>query len=272
MGYGVDNDERFSQLLEAKYPNLDVLNFAQSGSGVDVQLLIYENIAKPFEVDGYIFAPSTLDITRNVLQFMPSAQRNQIVYWPKPYFTLNADDLVLHNVPVPKMDTMSEQEAAKKPEALVDLDTSPYTNRIVMMLPHSIKQSRLYDRISLAVRRPYRGYDSETSEQWRLMRALIKRFIQQVEGKIVFLMPLPTYDQVVMNQQVNYLSRFEEFHSPEENCFVIDVLPYFNRLPPHERRKCRLDNDEMHHYSPMAHQVIADALSDFLDQHFPDLT
>lgn len=271
MGWGVDNNEAFSELLEAKYPNLDVLNFAQAGSGVDVQLLIYENIAKPFEVDAYIFAPCTLDITRNILQFMPSFSKNQIVYSPRPYFTLNGDNLILHNVPVPKMDTLSEQEAAKRPEALVDLETSPYTNRIGMMLPRSIKQSRLYDRISLALRRPYRGYNSETTEQWRLMRALIKRFVQQVEGKFIFLMPLPTYHHLDMNHQVNYLKRFEEFHNPEKNCFVIDVLPYFKRLPPDERRRCRLENDPLHHYSPMAHQVIAGAVSDSLAQHYPDL-
>lgn len=272
MGWGVDSRDRFSDLLEAKYPSLDVMNFARSGTGTDQQLLIYENIAKPFEADAYIFAPCTVDIARNMHQYLPAASpEEQIVYYSKPYFTLDKNRLILHNVPVPLWKTMSEKDAREDPEALSDLGTSPYTNRIMLLLPEWIRESDLFLRISVALRQPYRGYDSAESESWLLTRAIFERLINQVNGKPVFIVPLPTYHHVDMNLAPHYFARFAELHDPERNCFVIDVLPYFRRLSPENRKKCRLENDRMYHYSPEAHRVVADAISDALAKHCPDM-
>jgi len=270
MGWGVDNAERFSDLLEAKYPNLDVMNFALSGAGMDQQLLIYENIAKQFEADAYIFAPCTIDITRNLLNFMPSISPDGIVYQPKPYFTLSENRLVLHNVPVPRKPLPVEEVAADR-EAFTDLDTNPYTVRIFQLIPQSIKKSKRFERLSLAFRRPYSGYDSKESESWLLTRAICQRFIQQVGGKPVLIVPIPTHHHIEMDIDTNYVERFMELNDAGGSCFVTDVLPYFKRLSPENRLKCCLENDSLRHYSPQGHRIVADAISDILTEHCPEI-
>jgi carbamoyltransferase len=269
MGWGVDNGDHFSDILEAKYVKLDVMNFALSGTGTDQQLLIYEHIAKPYEADAYIFAPCTLDITRNMLELMPGRSKSRIIYYPKPYFTLENGDLKLHNVPVPKK-AISDKDAAKRADVVSDFETSPYTKKITMILPQWIKQSRLFEQITIAIRGPYREYESNT-DAWTLMLAIFLRFIKQVNGKPVFIIPLPTYHHIEMNLPSTYLTRFAELNKHENNCFVVDVLPYFKRLSLESRRACRLDNDPLHHYSPQGHKVIAEAISDSLAEHCPNL-
>jgi carbamoyltransferase len=268
MGYGVDCGSRFSDLLEAKYPNFDVMNFGLSGTGTDQQLLIYENIAKPFEADLYVFAPCTIDIIRNELEFMPSLAR-QPFYTPKPYFTLDEDRLILHNVPVPR--TRLSEEDAKKSETSIHRDTSPYVTRIFRALPQWMRESETFDRIALAVRQSYSAYQSESSKSWRLMRAIIKQFIREVNGKPVFVLPMPTYHHFILKLAPTYVARFAELHDPKGNCFVIDVLPYFERLSPENRRKCRLVNDPGSHYSPQGHKVVANAISDALAEYCPNM-
>ena len=248
MGWGVDNGDRFSDYLEMKYQNLDVMNFGASGTGTDQQLLIYENIAKLFEADAYIFAPCTINIIRNELDLSPTLARHPS-YRPKPYFTLENASLVLHNVPVPN-EQLSEVAAAKRlgSRALSSLDTSPYSYKILRVLPERVRQSDLFNRLSIFVRNPYSGYGSESSDSWRLMWAILQRFIQQAQGKPVFIIPLPTYHHFILNLPPTYVSRFAELHNPEGNCFMINVLPYFSRLSSDELKQCKLVNDP--HYSP----------------------
>ena len=45
-GDGVHNRQRYGDLLEQRFPGLQVLNFGQSGTGTDPQLPIYQQFAK----------------------------------------------------------------------------------------------------------------------------------------------------------------------------------------------------------------------------------
>jgi len=243
------------------------MNFALSGTGTDQQLLIYENIAKRFEADFYIFAPSTINIERNEVRWMPLVRQSGVR--AKPYFTLDeGHTLVLHNVPVPNVH-LSEKEITRRPEALSVLDYSPDLAKILRVTPEWLRWSDLFIRMSLILRQPYRGYGTKNSKSWLLMRAILDRFIEQVNGKPVFIVPLPIYHHIEMNLAPTYLSRFLELHDPKRNCFVIDVLPNFRRLSREERRMCRLVNDG--HYSQQGHKIVSEAISNTLAERCPNM-
>jgi len=80
-GFGVQNGERFSDLLERSYPNLDVLNFGLDGTGTDQQLLIYETLAKPFEADAHIFAIYVKNTMRNQVDMLPTRDPESDAVW-----------------------------------------------------------------------------------------------------------------------------------------------------------------------------------------------
>lgn len=67
FGYGVDADERFSSLLEARDAGLEVLNFGLCSSGMDQQYLVYREIASRFESDAVLWTPFANNVARCAL-------------------------------------------------------------------------------------------------------------------------------------------------------------------------------------------------------------
>jgi len=266
VGWGVNNRDCYSELLESKYRNLDVMNFALSGSGTDQQLLVYESIAKRFEADLFIFAPCTVNILRNEVKWMPLVRKSGVR--AKPYFTLDEkQNLLLHNVPVPNVQ-LSEKEIAQ-PESLSVLDYSVDLAKIIRVTPEWLRWSDLFLRMSLTMRQTFHGYDTKDSESWLLMRAILNRFIDQIEEKPIFIVPIPTYHHFAMDLNPTYLARFAELHDPERNRFVIDVLPGFRQLSRQERRACRLEKDP--HYSLQGHRIVAEAISSAMEEHCSEI-
>jgi hypothetical protein len=100
------------------------------------------------------------------------------------------------------------------------------------------------------------------------MRAILERFIEEVKGKPIFIVPLPDYAHYSGSVTPTYLDRYEKLHDPSTDCFVIDPLPHFNRLSPQDRRKC-ISTEE--HYTAFGHQVVAEAISEALKKYCPAL-
>jgi len=254
QGWGVNNGERWSDYLEKEHPKLDTMNFALTATGTDQQLLIYESIAKPYEADLYILAPCTNNILRNIAEFGPRVGEQ---YRSKPYFTLDDGSLVLHNVPVPN-------KLAERKDALEKLS---FRSNYRATLPEWVLESSFLNKLSVAVKDPYEDYKDKDSKSWQLMRAIIQRFIQQVDRKPVFILPLPTVLHSMRGP--TYLSRFRELQDSSENCYLIDVLPYFSKLSSDDLKRCRFPNDA--HYSALGHKIVAKAVSDALSEYTPEL-
>ncbi|HMK83319.1 MAG TPA: hypothetical protein VK503_06345 [Candidatus Bathyarchaeia archaeon] len=260
-GESVTNRQRFSDLLEKFYPNLDVMNFGLSGSGTDQQLLIYETLAKSFEADAYIIAPFWSNIARNMVDLYVFGRRRGVAWMAKPYFLLEGDNLALHNTPVPRTGLISDEDATKH-RTLPEPETGDNTG---FTLPWEFPDP-LRTKLRFALTRPYSGYESDESRSWRLMRAILERFIGEVNGKPVFIVPLPDYAHYSCGVAPTYLARYEKLHDPSIDCIVVDPLPHFNRLSSEELTKCR---SKEAHYSAFGHHVLAEAISDALERHCP---
>lgn len=240
-GDGVSNGERFTDLLEARFPHLDALNFGLNGSGTDQQLLVYETMARDYEADAYVFCVCVENIARNACTCFPSyAFREHLtVYRPKPWFKLENGVLVLRNQPVPL-----EKRSA---DALGDWRCDfPYVR---------------------GTRDPYAVYVDPESAHWRLMKAILQRFLAQVPGKPVLIVPLPMDVHYLERFPPTYLPRFNELDAPAEGVHVVDILPALTRPPMRERRKLRFSGDP--HYTRQAHALVADALEYYLARHCP---
>jgi len=260
-GESVANPQRFSDLLEKSYPNLDVMNFGLHGTGTDQQLLIYETLAKQFEADAYIFAPFWSNIARNMADLYVFGRRRGVAWMAKPYFLLEGDNLTLHNTPVPRTGLISNEDAPKH-RALPEPEFGPSTAfTLPLKLPDLVRK-----KLWFALTRPFSGYESDDSPSWRLMRAILERFIEEVKGKPIFIVPLPDYAHYSGSVPPTYLARYEKLHDPSIGCFVVDPLPHFKRLSSQERRKC-ISTEE--HYTPLGHQVVAETISDALEKYCP---
>jgi len=244
-GDGVSNGERYSDLLEQKYnSNLDVINFGLNGSGTDQQLLIYENIAKDYEADAYIFAICVENIARNTYTCFPSMSNweQTIYYRPKPYFVLENGNLLLNNQPVPLEKRQHDQLGDWK---------------------HGFPYLPEYPSDAYAV------YRYKDGEYWQLMKKILERFLEQVKGKPVFIMPLPMYDHYLEQSPAIYLERFKELVDLSQDHFLINVLQEFMKYPINERKLFRFPKDP--HYTPFAHEVVAGAIELNINNSVPTL-
>lgn len=242
-GDGVSNGDRACDLLERRFPGLDVLNFGLPNSGTDQQLLVYENIARSYEADAYIFAVTVENILRNVQTCRPSGDiRGSVAFLPKPYFTPDGEGLRLHHQPVPRRRIGADELAAQP-------GRSP------------LERENHFADIEAVCR-----YDADL---WELMRRILLRFIDGVAGKPVFLIPLPLYYFFLDGAAPRYLDRFREFERSDMRCSVIDPLPYFLNLPFAERVRCRFPHDA--HYTPAGHEIVARAIIDHLTKRMPAL-
>src|SRR6185436_4284600 len=67
-GQFVSNAHRFSELLERRIPNLEVINLGLEGSGTDQQVLLYEHVGLRYEHDLVVLMPFLQNLRRNMVE------------------------------------------------------------------------------------------------------------------------------------------------------------------------------------------------------------
>ncbi len=249
IGEGADVKDRYSNLMEASEPGLEVMNFGLQGSGPDVKYLIYRELGRQFNSELLMLSPHASNITR-VLQRFTSFQSPDggVFLLPKPFFTLTKDGgIELNNVPVPN-------ERIEEGDPRFDyLPHQPGLGRV-------IKRSRWKYRVaSLVNYQPFPEYDDPTGPAWLLMERIIERLIAERAGRRVVLAPLPSWFHVMKPSLANYIPRFAELADRSPDTHFINVLPHFSELPVKRRIECFMSPTDSH-YSPTGHRVVADAI------------
>ena len=241
-GDGVSNHKRFTDLLEARYTQLEALNFGLNGSGTDQQYLIYETFARHFEAHAYVFCICVENIARNLCTCRPSYdyKEHQVIYRPKPYFELENNDLVLKNYPVPR-----EKRHIR--------DLGDWVCEFPYLSNHPDDA--------------YAIYRYENSPHCILMEKILKNFIKKVSGYPVFIVPLPMKDHYLERSPATYWDSFKKLHDVNKKTYVIDVLTAL---------KSSRDRDSFYfiddpHYTESAHNLISNVLEYEINRYHPEL-
>ena len=116
---------------------------------------------------------------------------------------------------------------------------------------------------------PYAIYQYPDRPHWRTMQAILDRFIGQVSGKPVFIVPLPMYDHYLEQLPPTYWPRFRELEDRLGNVFAVDLLPAFTHRPLAQRKSFRFADDP--HYTAAAHAAVADEIEKALREFCPGL-
>jgi hypothetical protein len=94
LGYGVDNDHAWCELLTTLDPRLETVNMGQGGYGVDQAYLWYKRDGAALSTHVHLLAFVTEDFRR--------MQSDEFLGFGKPVLALEHDALAVKNVPVPK--------------------------------------------------------------------------------------------------------------------------------------------------------------------------
>jgi hypothetical protein len=279
-GIAQPNERRATELIERRNPRVEVINLCLTASATDQQLLLFEEIGRRYEHDVVLLLPYVGNIRRNLvsqLVFSPWGAGRRGVLRLKPRFTLATDAdgtevLELHNVPIPEPPPDSE---ADRPDAravarptLVDRIAGGYGRLRATLRPARLAKRYLFplfDRIRFDPfpllahlgYDPLGEYESEDTEEWRLMAAIIRRFARATEPRPLVIAPIvnSTYMRFAVGR--NYWERFRSLDDGER-VHVVDLLPYFLALG---RRAvdCYLEPHD-NHLSDLGQSVLADAI------------
>lgn len=94
-GFDVEAHERFSDLLQERRPEWQIINAGISGFGTDQIYLLLKKLLPRYQPEVVFMAVNKNDRTDNMTNYRYGS-------YYKPYFELQQDQLVLKGVPVPK--------------------------------------------------------------------------------------------------------------------------------------------------------------------------
>ena len=251
-GDAVPNQERYTDLLEHEL-GIEVYNYGLPSTGTDQQYLAWREFARHVEHDVVVIAVFVENVRRVLAHYRPhrdASGRSRI--YAKPYYTLEHGQLTLHQVP-PRAEPFEQHELAAQEQATVDSGARfPLLRKAVTALGVKDLAQRLTHF------QPVPEYDTPDTEGWRLMRAILKQWIDAIERPVV-LMPLPLPQHIDETCDASgYQARFGEL-AAELGCTLHDPLPAMLAHPKTQRRKLRWENDI--HFTPEGHRVLARSLA-----------
>jgi carbamoyltransferase len=216
---------------------------------------VWREIAREYEHDLVIIAIQVENIRRVVARHRLSVTASgEEVLFAKPYFELNGGNLELKGVPVPK-EAISPDELPQSDRAFVDqggrmLWLRSFVNRL------GSPAKDLAQRVSGY--QPLPEYDDPQSREWTLMKALLKKWTNEIVKPVV-VMPIPLYQYVEETASPDaYRARFAEI-AEWEGANLHDPLPDYHAVPKIERRAFRFETDI--HPTPAHHSLLAKSLA-----------
>lgn len=192
-GYGLNAEERFSDLLDQEFPGTQAINMGVVGYSTDQECTFFEREGIKYDPDLVILLVHDTDIFHNGLR----ANYGKA----KPYFTLWEDKLERHGIPVPREDDVFPEERDKEkvsPPTSGDSGFLCFVKKILLtrfrlyqLLSERLKMIEPVRRLLVRIKmvEPGRAVEEDVS----LTGAIIERMRKKAEeggvGLLVLLVP-----------------------------------------------------------------------------------
>lgn len=211
LGYGVDNDHTWCELLTSLDSRLETVNMGQGGYGIDQAYLWYKRDASRLEHQLYIMAFITDDFYR--------LQLDRFHGYGKPLIDTEKGKLVIKNVPVPRRPYYLPWFTSNF-DRMMRLNTFKLLKQIYQNIGFEPVRS---DTIS------ERERNLKTQEVQRSIFKDLKHINDERSRKII-LVYLPTIYEIKDNESQEWM-RFIEKEAQTLGIPLINVLRIFRSLP-----------------------------------------
>jgi hypothetical protein len=95
-GYDVEAEERFTELLRKRIPEIEIFNCGVGGYGTCQERVLYDRKVRRYEPDAVLLVYSGNDRANNEREVAEGG-------YARPHYRLNDGELVLTNLPLPKL-------------------------------------------------------------------------------------------------------------------------------------------------------------------------
>ena len=240
-GYGVEESDRFSQLLEQSM-DVEVINAGVSGYSTDQELLWYQNEGTKYETNLVIVQLAGNDVGDNTQELVSN------IYY-KPKFELENGKLVLTNNPVPKT----------SPRGRFIYSISQHSSLAYFLVQRYFDFSALYRKSAVhpeKVNSPASNTSAE-KEDFKLTIALLDEIRKTAESRNAKFMIVAT------DRWWNSTSggTYKDFiNTLQDNGFlVLDV----ESMPGFDSEEMLIPNDG--HWSQAGHKFVAEKIKAFIE-------
>jgi lysophospholipase L1-like esterase len=251
-GWGVEAEERFSDVMERRLKGWEVINLAQAGYSTDQELLVLQEEGLKYHPDIVLLLFDRNDVVEgNNARQIDGIQ-------PKPYFTMENDWLVLRSTPVPYDPWYWTKKGAQArcyglpggpPDSF--LSWGYWRQRV-------LPKSHLFNWLSFRLSHPAKR-SAEKREERKVLEAnmaltkeLLRRLntLCQENGTRFVIADVPS----------DYSPILADF-CRRENIPYIDLTPALSgRLRPVVHRR-------VGHWNRYGHAVVAEAIVDFMERN-----
>ena len=242
-GYGVEEQERFSQLLEQSM-DVEVINAGVSGYSTDQELLWYKSEGIKYETDLVILVLAGNDVGDNDQQIV-----SRIYY--KPRFVLKDGQLVPTGYPVPKT----------SPQGRLIYSLSQHSALAYFLVQRYFDLLSLYNemKVNSVHAKSTASDDSSDKEPFRLTIALIDQIKEIAESRKAKFMIVATDRWWNSPSKETYKDFIHTLQS--EGFLVLDV----EAIPGFEPETMLIPNDG--HWNQAGHEFVAAKIKDFIESN-----
>jgi hypothetical protein len=256
-GYGVEQSQRFSNLLE-QATGTEHMNFALEGQGTIQEWLVYETMAKQFDHSAvFVFVLPFNDFINN-----DAKSEGQPLYRPLLKESDGGFD-VFYKI---SFEERPRKRLNMRERAKNTIDNQLYVANILRWGLREVK-SQFEDKHDLeqGTRVLKNYYDTVSDLDLRIFFYSLERIIENAGDRpfYIFLIPVSTDFEYAQREGYEFelVRRLQAFQQDHGTVEVIDLLPYFLR---HAEENGLEYADYLHscdaHWSALGHQVAAEAI------------
>jgi len=251
-GWGVEAEERFSDIVEKRLKGWEVINLAQAGYSTDQELLVLETEGLKYRPDIVILLFDRNDVVEgNNAKIIDGMQ-------PKPFFVAEGDRLILKNTPVP-CDSAYWMKKAMLASSYGEPGGGGGSLRAWRYWREEIfTRSYFYNWLMFRLAHPAwsKSGSSETAsdrQELEKRMQLTKRLLKEIDrlctqnGARLVIADIPSY----------YSPLLRDFCRKEN-------IPYADLRPALEGRMRPVAHRRVGHWNSYGHRVVADAIIDYL--------
>ncbi|MFT6969794.1 MAG: hypothetical protein ACJAXX_000355 [Roseivirga sp.] len=250
-GWGVEDQDRFSNLLEGR-TGVEFMNFAVGGAGMTQEYLIYKNKVMPYEHDAVLWALFPInDIVDDDIEFHAKYSQNRYrAYWVGDY----PDYQIEHG-----LDSVQQSHFYfdKPDRILVLLKNFTYSYNMLRAFKYAYQRTQIpeFDRSS------YPGYFNINKAQWNRARYNIEKMKALLGDKKLYIITIPgehtfkAYND--RNRQVPLRDSLNKW-SEKLGYEYYDLLSEADQLDSIEWKSLYFDCDA--HWSTIGHEWAAEKI------------
>jgi hypothetical protein len=258
LGYGVDNNHTWCQLLASMDHRLQTVNMGQGGYGVDQAYLWYKRDGTSLEHDIHLFAFVTSDFKR--------MRRDTFEGYGKPLIKVQDNALVIDNIPVPRRAYYVPWVTSNR-EIIDELRSVQLLHRVFFQHNADVEEEEA-------------STDAGQEAPPEFVAAKILEDLQRINtsrNSTLILVYLPLWGDYQPDEKTDLWREYVRLASERTETLFVDLVDEFRKLPAGEVQAMFISDDDIDfpgaagHYTVKGNKFVAEVLYDKLVS-FPEVS